>query len=91
VLGACPRFAGRKPPRGTEERTASGGVAYEAGDGQASIDIDVVVGRYGFPIPSMAEELRGRVGDEVQRLTGLEVVEVNLDVQDLHVAPPGID
>lgn len=86
-LGRLTEFLRNADPRGTDERTASGGSAYEVGDGQASVDIDVV-SRYGFSIPSMAEEIRRRVGEEVQRLTGLDVVEVNIDVQDLHVGPP---
>lgn len=86
-LGRVADFLRTADPRGTDERTASGGAAYEVGEGQASVDIDLVT-RYGVSIPSMADEIRRRVSDDVHRLTGLDAVEVNLDVRDVHIDPP---
>ncbi len=86
-LGRVAEFLRLADPRGTDERTASGGAAYEVGERQASIDIDLVT-RYGASIPSTADEIRRRVTDDVRRLTGLDVVEVNLDVRDVHVEHP---
>lgn len=86
-LGRVAEFLRTADPRGTHERTASGGAAYEVGEQRASVDIDLVT-RHGTNIPSTADEIRRRVIDDVHRLTGLDVIEVNLDIRDIHVDPP---
>ncbi|MFB7164923.1 Asp23/Gls24 family envelope stress response protein [Streptomyces sp. NPDC001939] len=62
----------------------SRGVKVEVGERQAALDIDVVV-EYGFPIVEVASEVRVNVISAVERMTGLEVVEVNLVVDDVHL------
>ena len=64
------------------------GVKVEVGETQAAADITIVV-EYGAPIQEVADQVRGRVAGAINRLVGLEVVEVNVDVNDVHI--PGDD
>ncbi|MFF4652929.1 Asp23/Gls24 family envelope stress response protein [Streptomyces sp. NPDC001380] len=62
----------------------SRGVKVEVGERQAAVDIDVVV-EYGVPIAEVAADVRSSVIAAVERMTGLEVVEVNIAVDDVHL------
>lgn len=64
------------------------GVRVEVGQTQAAADLTLVV-EYPMPIHSVAAEVRSAVAGAITRLTGLEVVEVNIEVNDIHV--PGED
>ncbi|MGC4946933.1 Asp23/Gls24 family envelope stress response protein [Streptomyces sp. DT224] len=64
------------------------GVKVEVGEKQTAIDVDIVV-EYGAPILDTARSLRTDVTDAVETMTGLEVVEININVTDVHV--PGAD
>ncbi|MFF3467213.1 Asp23/Gls24 family envelope stress response protein [Streptomyces sp. NPDC001984] len=72
----------RVPGGGTSG--VSRGVKVEVGESQAALDLDVVV-EYGYAIPDVAAEVRVSVISAVERMTGLEVVEVNLVVDDVHL------
>ena len=60
------------------------GVSVEVGERQAAVDIDIVV-EYGHSIVEVAEAIRQNVIDRIEGMTGLEVVEVNVGVDDLHL------
>ncbi|MFF8835790.1 Asp23/Gls24 family envelope stress response protein [Streptomyces sp. NPDC015130] len=60
------------------------GVKVEVGERQAALDIDLVV-EYGVPIADVARDVRENVIAAVERTTGLEVVEVNIAVNDVHL------
>ncbi|MCO7218343.1 Asp23/Gls24 family envelope stress response protein [Klenkia sp. PcliD-1-E] len=62
----------------------SQGVSVEVGETQAAVDIDVVV-EYGVAIADLAAGIRRNVITSLQRMTGLEVVEVNISVDDIHL------
>ncbi|MEU3838162.1 Asp23/Gls24 family envelope stress response protein [Streptomyces microflavus] len=62
----------------------SRGVKVEVGERQAAVDLDVVV-EYGVAILDIAATAREHVISEVERTTGLEVVEVNISVVDVHL------
>ncbi|MFB7517293.1 Asp23/Gls24 family envelope stress response protein [Streptomyces sp. NPDC056144] len=64
------------------------GVKVEVGERQAAIDVELVV-EYGVPVPDVARDVRENVISAVERITGLEVVEVNIAVTDVHL--PGDD
>ena len=64
------------------------GVSVEVGEKQAAIDLTIVV-EYGVGIVELARAIRRNVIAAVEAMTGLEVVEVNINVTDLHV--PGDD
>lgn len=71
----------RIPGAGT---TSSAGVSVEVGERQAAIDLDVVV-EYGAQIVDVARAVRRNVIANVEKITGLEVVEVNIAVNDVHL------
>ncbi|MFJ6851541.1 Asp23/Gls24 family envelope stress response protein [Streptomyces sp. NPDC091271] len=59
-------------------------VKVEVGETQAAIDVDVEV-EYGVQIHKLADRIRTQVTDAVESMTGLEVVEINIYVFDVHV------
>jgi uncharacterized alkaline shock family protein YloU len=60
------------------------GVAVEVGERQAAIDIDLVV-EYGAAIQDLAGAVRRNVTSAVERMTGLEITEINIKVDDIHL------
>ena len=64
------------------------GVKVEVGEEQAALDLDIIV-VYGTEIADAAADIRSSVTNAVERMTGLEVVEINIHVRDVHV--PGDD
>ena len=81
---------------GVRDRMSSGqsgttrGVHVEVGREQAAVDLDVVVD-YGVPIPGVAADVRTNVISAMERMTGLEVVEVNVVVDDVNVVVDDVD
>jgi uncharacterized alkaline shock family protein YloU len=72
---------------GASPATAQG-VSVEVGERQAAIDIDIVC-YYGQSIVETAEAIRQNVIERVEGMTGLEVVEVNVSVDDLYTESDG--
>jgi uncharacterized alkaline shock family protein YloU len=64
------------------------GVGVEVGETEAAIDLDIVV-EYGVSIADLGRSIQRNVKQAVERMTGLEVVEVNINVDDLYM--PGSD
>jgi uncharacterized alkaline shock family protein YloU len=64
------------------------GVSVEVGEKQAAVDLDVVT-EYGAPIAEVARSIRRNVISTVEGMTGLQVTEVNIAVNDIHL--PGDD
>ncbi|AJE84078.1 MULTISPECIES: Asp23/Gls24 family envelope stress response protein [Streptomyces] len=63
-------------------RTVTRGVGVEVGEKQAAIDLNLVVD-YGVSITEVAGDVRESVISAVERMAGLDVVEVNIDVSDV--------
>jgi uncharacterized alkaline shock family protein YloU len=64
------------------------GVGVEVGETQAAIDLDIVV-EYGVSIAELGRSIQRNVKQAVEGMTGLEVVEVNVNVDDVYL--PGDD
>ena len=62
----------------------SQGVTVEVGERQAAIDLELVA-EYGVAIADLAEAIRRNVISSVERMTALEVTEVNIAVADVHL------
>jgi len=60
------------------------GVTVEVGERQAAVDIDIVA-YYGQSIVETATAIRDNVIERIEGMTGLEVVEVNISVDDLFI------
>jgi uncharacterized alkaline shock family protein YloU len=78
LSGAIGNVVGRI--RGDEHKTA--GVGVEVGSRQAAVDLSMTV-RYPASIMDVTGAVRQNVIDRVESMTGLEVVEVNIAVNDL--------
>ncbi|MEJ8277878.1 Asp23/Gls24 family envelope stress response protein [Pseudonocardia spirodelae] len=75
----------RIPGGGATGASNIAGVAVEVGEKQAAVDLDLVV-EYGVAIADLASAVRRNVIGAVERMTGLEVIEVNISVNDIHLA-----
>ncbi|TDO68379.1 putative alkaline shock family protein YloU [Kribbella sp. VKM Ac-2571] len=83
--GGTARAVGMLRERIPGSRTnMSQGVGVEVGETQAAIDLAIVV-EYGVSIADLAQGIRRNVIEAVERMTGLEVTEVNIAVNDIHL------
>ena len=60
------------------------GVSVEVGEKQAAVDLDIVAD-YGVAIADLAAGIRRNVINSVERMTGLQVTEVNVTVHDVYL------
>ncbi|AJT67923.1 Asp23/Gls24 family envelope stress response protein [Streptomyces chattanoogensis] len=67
---------------GGGKASATRGVKAEVGEVQTALDLEIVV-EYGVSIADVARTVRENVISAVERMTGLEVVEVNIAVSDV--------
>ncbi|MFI6579314.1 Asp23/Gls24 family envelope stress response protein [Nocardiopsis sp. NPDC050513] len=74
--------------RGGDSGSVTRGVTVEVGERQAAVDIDLVV-EYGVAIQDLAAAVRRNVTAAVERMTGLEVAEINIRVDDIHLPDDG--
>ncbi|MCD9142336.1 Asp23/Gls24 family envelope stress response protein [Streptomyces albireticuli] len=63
-------------------KSVARGVKAEVGEVQTALDLEIVVD-YGVAIADVARAVRENVISAVERMTGLEVVEVNIAVSDV--------
>ncbi|MFJ4470279.1 Asp23/Gls24 family envelope stress response protein [Streptomyces sp. NPDC089424] len=63
-------------------KSVTRGVKAEVGEVQTALDLEIVVD-YGVSIADVARAVRENVVAAVERMTGLEVVEVNIAVSDV--------
>ncbi len=73
-------------PGGAE--ATSRGVSVEVGEKEAAIDLNIVTW-YGQSIVEISEAVRRNVIGQIEGMTGLRVVEVNVQVDDIHVQDEG--
>lgn len=79
IVGGITEMLGRK--------NLSKGVKVNVGEKEAAIDIFVVV-EYGSKIPEVASQIQQKVKSAVQEMTGLNVVEVNVNIQGVTFSGP---
>jgi len=63
-------------------KSVTRGVKAEVGEVQTALDLEIVVD-YGVSISDVARDVRENVITAVERMTGLQVVEVNIAVSDV--------
>lgn len=66
-------------------KNLSRGIKAEVGEKEAKIEISVII-EYGKPIKEVASRIQARVKEAVEGMTGLKVVEVNVNVQGVSFA-----
>lgn len=69
---------------GSSDNTSQG-VSVEVGEKEAAVDLKVVI-EYGESIPNVSQAIRDNVIRRIEGITGLSVTEVNVAVNDLHMA-----
>jgi uncharacterized alkaline shock family protein YloU len=87
-------FASVKERIGLEEsEEGNRGIAVRLDGGTAVINVTLVI-EFGYVVHSVTEKVRAKVVGSVENLLGLDVIEVNIRVDDVHVeetAPVGND
>jgi len=76
IVGGIAELLGR--------RNLAKGVKVEVGEKEAAIDLYMIV-EYGVRIPEVALRVQDSVKRAVESMTGLNVVEVNIHVQGVHI------
>ncbi len=69
--------------RVTRGDTRAQGVSVEVGEREAAASINIVA-YYGVSIPQLADAIRRNIIDRVESMTGLTVVAVDINVNDLY-------
>ena len=69
-------------PVGSSGPAPGQGVSVEVGERQAAVDLDLVV-EYGVSIVDVAEAVRRNVISRLESMTGLEITEVNISIDDI--------
>lgn len=62
----------------------SQGVSVEVGDTQVAVDISIVA-EYPMPLQTVADNVRAAVYEAIENLVGMQVTEVNVTVNDVHI------
>jgi len=65
-------------------KNLSKGVKVEVGEKEAAIDLFIIV-EYGMKISDVARNVQENVKNKVETMTGLRVVEVNVNVQGVNI------
>jgi len=71
-------------PGSSSTNTVAQGVSVETGESEAAIDLDIVI-EYGVSIADLGRSIQNNVKQSVERITGLKVVEVNVNVDDVYL------
>ncbi|AGI87762.1 Asp23/Gls24 family envelope stress response protein [Streptomyces albidoflavus] len=82
--GGMKRALGAVRDRVSSSSDPTRGVKVEVGEKQAAVDLDIVV-EYGESISDVARQIRSNVARAIGQMTALEVVEVNIAVDDVHI------
>jgi len=76
IAGGIAEILGRK--------NLNKGVKVEVGEKEAAIDLYIIV-EYGAKIPEVAWEIQENVKNAVETMTGLNVIEVNINIQGVNI------
>lgn len=76
IAGGIAEMLGRK--------NLSKGVKVEVGESESAIDLFVII-EYGTSIPDIAWKIQDNVKQAIESMTGLDVVEINVHVQGVHI------
>ena len=75
---------------GSSGPSVTQGVSAEVGETQVALDLDVVI-EYGVSISDLGRSIQRNVKNAVERMTGLQVTEVNVSVGDVYLGEPEQD
>ena len=60
------------------------GISVEVGETQVAVDISIVA-LYPEPLQTVADNVRAAIYDAIENLVGMQVTEVNMTVNDVHI------
>jgi uncharacterized alkaline shock family protein YloU len=60
------------------------GVKVEVGEEQVAVDLDLIT-LFGMSIPTIAQKVKENVKTRIESMTGLDVVEVNVNIQGVQM------
>lgn len=66
------------------------GVSVEVGETQAAVDITLVA-EYPVSLQKVADDVRAAVTDAIEQIVGLQVTEVNVTINDVHLPSDDAD
>lgn len=75
-------FVGDLAERFGRKKNFSKGVQVEVGEKEAAVDLSVII-EYGYSIPKIAASIQSSVRNAIENMTGLSVVEVNVQIVDV--------
>ncbi len=84
VSGMSGSFAGGITEVLSGKKNLAKGIKVEVGEKETKIDVNIIV-EYGTRIPDVAFEIQNRVKKAVETMTGLKVIEVNVNVQGVNI------
>ena len=70
---------------GVSSESSTQGISVEVGERQAAVDVDVVID-YGLSLVEVSTAIRANIIERIEELTGLEVVEVNITIDDIYIS-----
>ncbi len=79
IAGGIAEMLGRK--------NLTKGVKVEVGDNDCVVDLYVIID-YGHSIPDVSWNIQSNVKQAIEGMTGLDVIEVNVHVQGVHLPEP---
>ena len=82
--GAARAFGAIRERIPGQAESLSQGVSVEVGERQAAVDLDITV-EYGVEIGELTKAIRRNVISAIERMTTLQVTEVNIVVHDVHI------
>jgi uncharacterized alkaline shock family protein YloU len=68
----------------------SQGVSVQVGDGDVSVELSIVAD-YPVPLQRVADDARAAVIEAIETLVGLDVTEVNVTINDIHLPDDGTE
>lgn len=77
-------FVGDLAERFGRKKNFSKGVQVEVGEKEAAVDLSVIID-YGYSIPKLASSIQSNVRSAIENMTGLSVVEVNVQIVDVKI------
>ena len=87
VVAAVAAIAAREVPCVHDlSRHAARAVQVDVAEHEVAVEVSIVV-EHPAPVQEVADQVRAHVAHAITRLTGTAVVEVDVVVADLHVAP----
>ena len=82
VYGMAGTFAGITEAI-SGKKSLTKGIKVDVDDGKVKIDVNIIV-EYGARIPDVAFDIQTKTKKSVEAMTGLKVLEVNVNVQGVH-------